>query len=200
MISELTAALVVLFGGILTLNGTLTLGNFVQFLIYLGLISQALLQLGTIYQRYQQTRGGLVRLTPLLQPTAIHDAPDAKPLTAPRGEISFDRVSVQMEGQWLLRDISLNISAGKAVAFVGRLAAVRPCWSACWRVSSIQPRAASWSMASTFGRSGWPICDVGLPTCHNPHFCSVCRSIATSTWTGPESPTTFWIALSIPRA
>jgi ATP-binding cassette, subfamily B, multidrug efflux pump len=119
MIAELTAALVVLFGGILTLNGTLTLGNFVQFLIYLGLISQALLQLGTIYQRYQQTRGGLVRLTPLLQPTPIHDVADARPLPTPRGEIAFDRVSVQLEGQWLLRDISLHISAGKVVAFVG---------------------------------------------------------------------------------
>ncbi len=119
MISELTAALVVLFGGILTLNGMLTLGNFVQFLIYLNLIGTALLQLGTIYQRYQQTRGALTRLTPLLQPAQIHDAPDAQPLPNPRGEIIFDRVGVQIEGQWLLRDISLTIPAGTVVAFVG---------------------------------------------------------------------------------
>jgi ATP-binding cassette subfamily B protein len=119
MISELTAALVVLLGGILTLQGTLTLGNFVQFLIYLSLISTALLQLGTIYQRYQQTRGGLIRLTPLLQPPEIQDVPNAKPLPEPRGEIRFENVGVQVDGQWLLRDISLDIPAGKVVAFVG---------------------------------------------------------------------------------
>jgi ATP-binding cassette subfamily B protein len=119
MISELTAALVVLFGGILTLNGVLTLGNFVQFLIYLNLIGTALLQLGTIYQRYQQTRGALTRLTPLLQPAQIHDKPDAQPLPHPRGEIVFDHIGVQIEGQWLLRDISLTIPAGTVMAFVG---------------------------------------------------------------------------------
>ncbi len=119
MISELTSALVVLFGGMLTINGTLTLGNFVQFLIYLGLISTALLQLGTIYQRYQQMMGALQRLTPLLQPAQIADAPNAQPLVSPRGEIAFDHVSVQLDGQWLLRDISLHIPEGSTVAFVG---------------------------------------------------------------------------------
>jgi len=119
MISELTAALVVLLGGVLTLNGTLTLGNFVQFLVYLALISNSLLQLGTIYQRFQQTRGGLKRLEPLMQPAQIRDAADARPLPAPRGEIVFDHVSVQMEGQWLLRDVCLKVRAGTVLALVG---------------------------------------------------------------------------------
>jgi ATP-binding cassette subfamily B multidrug efflux pump len=119
MISELTAALVVLLGGILTLNGTLTLGNFVQFLVYLALIGNSLLQLGTIYQRFQQTRGALRRLEPLLQTAQIRDAADARPLPAPRGEIVFDHVSVQVEGQWLLRDVCLKVRAGAVLALVG---------------------------------------------------------------------------------
>ncbi len=119
MISELTAALVVLFGGILTLNGTLTLGNFVQFLVYLALISSALLQLGTIYQRYQQTRGALTRLEPILQAPQIQDTAEAQPLPEPRGEITFENVGVALEGQWLLRNVSLHIPAGTTLAFVG---------------------------------------------------------------------------------
>lgn len=119
MISELTAALVVLFGGILTLNGTLTLGNFVQFLVYLALISNALLQLGTIYQRYQQTRGALTRLEPILQAPQIQDSAQAQPLSEPRGEITFENVGVALEGQWLLRNVSLHIPAGTTLAFVG---------------------------------------------------------------------------------
>ncbi|MCC7207188.1 MAG: ABC transporter ATP-binding protein, partial [Anaerolineae bacterium] len=119
MISEATAGLVVLFGGVMVLNGSITLGNFAQFLLNLGYISEVLLQLGTIYQRFQQTRGALVRLTPLLQTPGIADAPDAVPLPAPRGEIRFENVGLQLDGDWLLRDINLHIPAGQTAAFVG---------------------------------------------------------------------------------
>jgi ATP-binding cassette, subfamily B, multidrug efflux pump len=119
MIAELTTAIVVLFGGILALQGQLTLGNFVQFLVYLGVISNVLLQIGTIYQRYQQTRGALFRLTPLLQTAQIRSKETARPLPAPRGEITYENVGVQVDGVWLVRNISLHIPAGSVVAFVG---------------------------------------------------------------------------------
>lgn len=119
MVSQLTSGIVVLFGGILTLDGTLTLGNFAQFLGFLGMISMVLLQLGTIYQRYQQTRGALFRLTPLLRSAEIYSPPHPIPLKEPRGDIAFENVSVQADGKWLLRDISIQIPAGMVVAIVG---------------------------------------------------------------------------------
>jgi ATP-binding cassette subfamily B multidrug efflux pump len=119
MISQLTTGIVVLFGGILTLDGSLTLGNFAQFLIYLGVISVVLLQLGTIYQRYQQTRGALIRITPLLQPATIRSKPDAVPFSKEKTDVEFDHVSLTLEATPVLRDISLRIPAGAVVAFVG---------------------------------------------------------------------------------
>jgi ATP-binding cassette subfamily B multidrug efflux pump len=119
MISELTAAVIVLFGGVMTLQGSMTLGNFVQFLVYLALISNVLLQIGTIYQRFQQTRGALLRLTPLLQTAQIRSHDSARLLLSPQGEITYENVGVQFEGKWLLRNISLKIPAGSVVAFVG---------------------------------------------------------------------------------
>lgn len=119
MISQLAAGVVVLFGGVLALNGQLSLGNFTQFLLYLGMISNVLLQLGTIYQRYQQTRGALVRITPLLQPATISSTPDAKSLPEARGEIVFDHVTVQLDGTRVLDDVSLHIPAGQVTALVG---------------------------------------------------------------------------------
>jgi ATP-binding cassette subfamily B protein len=119
MISQLTAGVVILFGGVLTLQGALTLGNFAQFLLYLGYISTALLTLGILYQRYQQTRGALARITPLLQMPAIRDQTDAHALPRARGDIRYERVSVTLDGQEVLHDITLNIPAGKVVAFVG---------------------------------------------------------------------------------
>jgi ATP-binding cassette subfamily B multidrug efflux pump len=119
MISQLTTGIAVLYGGILTVQGALTLGNFAQFLLYLGFISSVLLALGMIYQRFQQARGALARLTPILQTPAIHDADNPKPLPEPRGEITYEHVSVELEGQPVLHDVSLHIPAGSVVAFVG---------------------------------------------------------------------------------
>ncbi len=119
MISQLAAGIVVLFGGILTLNGTLTLGNFTQFLLFLGMISTTLLQLGTIYQRYQQTSGAIQRLTPLLQEATINSPENAEPFKDPHGDIHLEHAGVQIDGKWLLRDITLDIPAGSVTAIVG---------------------------------------------------------------------------------
>ncbi|MBN8593695.1 MAG: ABC transporter ATP-binding protein [Anaerolineae bacterium] len=119
MISELTAGVVVVVGGVFTLQGTLTLGDFVQFLIYLAMISTVLLQLGTIYQRYQQTRGALTRLTLLLQRPQIKDSDQREPTVTPCGEIRFEKVGVREGDKWLLQDINLTIAAGQTIALVG---------------------------------------------------------------------------------
>ncbi len=119
MISQLAAGIVVLFGGILTLDGTLTLGNFSQFLLFLGMISTTLLQLGTIYQRYQQTRGAIQRITPLLVDAKITSPEPAQPLENPRGDIRFEHASVRIGDKWLLRDITLDIPSGSVTAIVG---------------------------------------------------------------------------------
>ncbi len=119
MISQLAAGIVVLFGGILTLNGALTLGNFTQFLLFLGMISTTLLQLGTIYQRYQQTRGAIQRITPLLVDAKITSPERAQPLENLRGDIRFEGASVQIDGKWVLRDITLDIPSGSVTAIVG---------------------------------------------------------------------------------
>jgi ATP-binding cassette, subfamily B, multidrug efflux pump len=119
MIAELTAGTVVLFGGLMTVSGAMTLGNFVQFLFYLNLISVVLLQIGTVYQRYQQTKASLTRLTPLLQVAEIRSHDSAQPLPNPRGDIRYENVGVCLDDQWLLRNINLEIPAGSVVAFVG---------------------------------------------------------------------------------
>jgi ATP-binding cassette subfamily B protein len=123
MIAESTAAIVVLFGGVLILRGQMTAGNFAQFLIFLGMIANVLLQIGTMFQRYQQTIGALTRLTPILRQAEIMDKPEALPHRTCKGEITFEDVGVEIDGTWLLRHINLRIPAGQVVAFVGHTGA-----------------------------------------------------------------------------
>ncbi|MFZ4816296.1 MAG: ABC transporter ATP-binding protein [Phototrophicaceae bacterium] len=119
MIIYLTQGVVVLIGGQMTINGGLTLGNFTQFLLYLGLIGRVLLPIGIIYQRYMQTRGALQRISPLLQLPSIRDPLDAQATARVQGEIIFENVGLQEDGQWLLRHINLTIPCGKVIALVG---------------------------------------------------------------------------------
>lgn len=118
-ISETTAAIVVLGGGILTINGDMTLGNFTQFFLYLGVMTNALLNLGVIYQRIQQTSGALARLTPLLRNPTIKSPANPKTLAHVHGEIEFHNVGVKLEGNWILRNVSLKIPAGAVMGLVG---------------------------------------------------------------------------------
>jgi ATP-binding cassette subfamily B protein len=123
MISQSMVGVVVLAGGYLAAEGQISLGNFVQFLLYLSFISTVLLQLGTIYQRGQQARGAISRLTPLLQEPQIDDAPQAQAFPRPRGEIRFQGVRVEMDGETLLHDLNLHIGAGETLGVVGATAA-----------------------------------------------------------------------------
>ncbi|MGF1507040.1 MAG: ABC transporter ATP-binding protein [Anaerolineae bacterium] len=119
MVIHLTAGVIVIVGGVLTLNNQITLGNFTQFLLYLTLINLVLLRLGTTYQRYMQTRGALRRLTPLLQPTAIADREEPRPLPEARGDIVFENAGLKAGDRWILRNIDLIIPGGSVVALVG---------------------------------------------------------------------------------
>jgi len=119
MMIQLTTGLVVLIGGAMTVQGEITLGNFTQFLLYLGLIRSVMLQLGTIYQRAIQVRGALSRITPLLQVPDIRDADDALPLENPQGDIKLENVSYLISDDALLHNINLHIPAGQVVGLVG---------------------------------------------------------------------------------
>jgi ATP-binding cassette subfamily B multidrug efflux pump len=119
MISYLTTGLVVIFGGMMALNGRITLGNFTQFLLYLGLISRLLLMIGTTAQRYFQTVGALQRISPLLQPPHIRNQEQPVTLPEAKGDITFENVGLQEDGNWLLRNINLHIPGGSVVGLVG---------------------------------------------------------------------------------
>src|SRR5690606_12927444 len=104
MVSELTAAIVVMIGGVMAINGEMSVGDFTSFLLYLGVTSVWLLNLGTVYQRYQQSKGALNRIAPLLQPAKIASKPDAIIPESVRGDIEFDHVSLDLDGQMIVRD------------------------------------------------------------------------------------------------
>jgi len=115
----LATLLVIVVGGIQTMNGQLSLGQLVQFVAYLRILSWPLISLGFVTTVVQSGWASLKRLQELwaARPT-IHDEPDAtaQPI---RGEIEFRDVTFAYGPAEVLRDVSFKVPAGSSIAVVG---------------------------------------------------------------------------------
>ena len=118
---RVAATIIVLVGGLLIIQDQLTVGQYVQFIVYLNLLNTGAQQITDAFERLQQGSAAAGRVGEVLHLLPkINDAPDAgePPL---QGGIRFDHVSVYAEEQarWILRDINLEIQPGATVGIVG---------------------------------------------------------------------------------
>jgi ATP-binding cassette subfamily B protein len=102
--------------------GRATPGDVVYILINHFIIGGYIRDVGQHIRMIQQSISEMedvVRFAAL--PTEVHDAPGARPLHAPRGEIAFDRVTFRYAGQSraTYEDFSITLEAGEKVALVG---------------------------------------------------------------------------------
>lgn len=119
MILGVATLLVLVVGGVQAMNQQLSLGQLVQFVAYLRLLSWPLVSLGFVTTVVQSGWASLKRLQELwvARPT-IHDALDAteEPI---RGEVEFRDVTFSYGPTEVLRQISFVVPAGSSVAVVG---------------------------------------------------------------------------------
>ncbi|HLA25090.1 MAG TPA: ABC transporter ATP-binding protein, partial [bacterium] len=107
-------------GGRAVIAGRITLGQFVQFTAYLGLLAWPMIALGWVVNLMQRGLASMKRLDEVFgQKPKIADGPDARPLPELRGEVEFRNVTFAYDQTPLLQDISLRIPAGATVAIVG---------------------------------------------------------------------------------
>jgi len=99
----------------------LSLGTLVAFWQLLNQFFQPILDLSEKYNIMQAAMASSERVFSMLDTKAtIVDPPSPVELRHVRGEIRFDNVSFAYnEGEWVLRDVDLTISAGESVAIVG---------------------------------------------------------------------------------
>jgi ATP-binding cassette, subfamily B, bacterial MsbA len=112
-------------GGLLVLDGKLTPGALVSFLLYTVTIAAAIGGLASFFSSYQEAVGAAERVFELLETTSpIADPPSPKSLPKPiRGAVTFERVSFRYladpAAPLVLRDINLAVAPGEIVALVG---------------------------------------------------------------------------------
>ena len=110
-------------GGRLVLEGTLTAGALVSFLLYALYVAGAVGSLGSLFGVYQEAVGAARRTFDLLETEpAIASPPNAIRLPQPvRGEVALEHVSFTYGSSLpeVISDISLRIAPGEVVALVG---------------------------------------------------------------------------------
>lgn len=118
---RVASTIIVLVGGLMIIDKQLTVGEYVQFIIYMGLLNSAAQQITGAYERLQQGSAAAGRIGEVLHRfPKIADAPDAIDIPL-EGRIRFENVGIRAEDQdrWVVRHIDLDIPAGATLGIVG---------------------------------------------------------------------------------
>ncbi len=112
--------LVLWLGGHDVVAGKITIGEFVQFNTYLGVLANPIMSLGWTVTVLQQGMAAMKRVSEILntQPR-IRDPEHPSRLDTVRGEVEFRNVTFGYRDRPILEGISLRIPAGTTVALVG---------------------------------------------------------------------------------
>ncbi len=118
---RIASTIIVLVGGLFIIRDTLTIGQYVQFIVYLNLLNSGAQQITDAFERLQQGSAAAGRIGEVLHLLPkVKDEPGAGEPEL-QGGVRFDHVSVYAEdqGRWILRDINLDIAPGSTVGIVG---------------------------------------------------------------------------------
>jgi ABC-type multidrug transport system fused ATPase/permease subunit len=119
--STVGIALVLGFGGVMALQGDITVGLIFAFLGYVRRFFQPVRAIGMLYAQVQTAIAAAERIFELLDvPSKVEDQPGAEYLDTVAGGITFEDVTFAYEeGEPVLRDVSFKVKPGEMVAIVG---------------------------------------------------------------------------------
>ncbi len=124
---RLISLFALLFGAYFTINGEISYGEFVGFILLTNVFIRPIEKINNVIESYPKGFAGFKRFLEVMDTEpAIQDEKDAKPAKAFRGDIAYNHVSFEYsDGKNVLNHINLSIKAGETVAFVGPSGAVK---------------------------------------------------------------------------
>jgi ATP-binding cassette subfamily B multidrug efflux pump len=122
LIANLGQAAVLYFGGQQIINGTLTLGEWQKFSLYLAYVFLPMGQLGFIINLMSQASASAQRIFEIIDTQSeIQDKPGAVELGQTSGRVQFDNVTFRYfkGGEAVLSGVSFEVEPGQTIALLG---------------------------------------------------------------------------------
>ncbi len=129
LLAGLGMVAVLAFGGVLVLRGTISVGSFVAFGLYLGMLTWPLIALGWVINLFQRGAASMGRLLDILDARAAIAEPGEPRALPPMRHggrtIEFRNVGFRYpaspgeEERWVLRHVSFTAPAGSTIGVVG---------------------------------------------------------------------------------
>ena len=120
--TQLLTAVVIVFGGISIVRGSLDLPNLLTYLLYVGILIEPIRTALNFSRLYQEGSTGFNRFMEMLEvEPEFHAAPNAIDVEEVLGNVVFSGVGFKYAegGEYVLKNISLDIKVGEFVALVG---------------------------------------------------------------------------------
>jgi ATP-binding cassette, subfamily B, bacterial len=121
LVGNLTAGVVLLYGGYRVLHGQMTIGTLAAFLLYLRMFFEPMQDISQFFNTFQSAASALEKLAGVLaERPGISDPARPVSLNSVRGEIGFHDVGFSyVPDRPVLPDLNLTVPAGQTVALVG---------------------------------------------------------------------------------
>ncbi len=127
LFSNLSLAIVLFFGGRQTIDFTITPGDFVAFISYLGLITWPMMAIGWVTNLIQRGKASLDRISKIMQTRPeIEDMPEAVSIKHINGSVVFENVTFSYGTDLyesgpltVLHGIDIKLDQGKILGIVG---------------------------------------------------------------------------------
>ncbi len=121
VIGSISAFLSIFIGGKMTISGEITIGDFIAFNSYLGMLVWPMTAFGWVVNIIQQGRASLKRVYRIMESEPIvKDRPDAVNLSKVRYvEINDLDYRYPEDKRFILRNVSMSVEEGKFIGIVG---------------------------------------------------------------------------------
>ncbi len=106
-------------GGVFTLIGFITIGDFMAYMLFIKLFTDPIKKLINFMEQFQNGITGFQRYLEIMSEDKEKDKENAINLQKVEGEIEFRNVDFSYEGKKVLKNINVKINKGKMLALVG---------------------------------------------------------------------------------